>query len=296
MNRNHPEISIIIICDKIRQPQLDRLLNSIKPQLNNVENNIDTEILLLHESNSPQKTPVLPLPVRYLPTAEKQGIPFNRNQGLTQAHGNIIIFIDDDCWVPENWLKALLKPLQSDKNILAVTGGTKVPPSTLLGDSIAALGFPGGGLLGFDKVWKVSSDGFTNHLSVGNCALRKELFSHVGLFDEQMKFGAEDTEFSQRMERAGILVKYVPQAYAFHEARTSWNSFVQWQLRRGRANYHFKKKVGKVHHFITLRVWSAKNIMQANITKARFPLVIFLLGSSFVLQQYGYFREKWKNG
>ena len=171
-----------------------------------------------------------------------------------------------------------------------------MPSSTVIGNSIAALGFPGGGSLGFDKVWKVSPDGFTNHLSVGNCALRKELFDRVGIFDETMKFGAEDTEFSQRMEQAGMLVKYVPAAYAFHEARASWNSFVQWQLRRGRANYHFKKKIGKVHHFIALRLWSAKNIVQANITKARFPLVTFLLGSSFVLQQYGYFREKWKHG
>ena len=132
------KLSLIIICDHLREEKLQRLLQSIKGQVSR-----STEILLLHESNTLQPPPSLPLTVRYILIPEKQGIPFNRNPGIAQAKGEIIIFIDDDCWVPENWLGNLIEPFNHDKALLAVTGGTRIPPSTFLGDCISALGFPG---------------------------------------------------------------------------------------------------------------------------------------------------------
>ncbi len=286
-----PRISIVVIFDTFRQEKITRLLESMKDQLSRY----DTEILLLHESNMALSSPGLPVPVRYITIPEKQGIPFNRNQGIQQAQGEIVVFIDDDCWVQEHWLESLVEPLLADKTLLAVTGGTTVPASNLLGDCIAALGFPGGGSLGFEKMWKVSREGLTNHLSVGNCALRRDVFDTVGYFDESMKSGAEDAEFSFRLEKKGIPVKYVPEGYAYHEARTTWKEFVRWQLRRGRANYHFKRKVGKVGEFVKLRAWSSKNIIKSNVNY-RLPVIVGLLGMSAALQQFGYLQEKWKHG
>ncbi len=288
-------VSIVVIFDTFREQKIIRLLESMKSQISLYP----TEILLLQESDIPVATPTLPIPVRYITIAAKQGIPFNRNQGVKYARGEFIVYIDDDCWVQEHWLKSLMGPLLSDKTILAVTGGTKVPASNYLGDCIAALGFPGGGSLGFEKMWKVSPSGFTNHLSVGNCALRRDVFHKAGYFDESMRSGAEDTEFSFRLEKAGIPIKYVPEGYAYHEARSTWTEFIRWQLRRGRANYHFKKKVGKVGAFVKLRTWSAKNIIKSNINH-RLPAILFLLGMSASMQQIGYvqekLQEKWKHG
>lgn len=283
--------SVIIIFDKFREEKINRLLNSIKPQLKS----LDCEILLVQESNAPLTLPKLPIKVRHLTVPEKQGIPFNRNQGIKNARGETIIFIDDDCWVQEKWLEALLQPLENNPELLAVTSGTKIPPSNLLGNCISALGFPGGGSLGFEKVWKVSPEGFTNHIAAGNCALRKKLFDKIGFFDEAMKYGAEDAEFSFRLEQAGIPVKYAAEAYAFHEARTTWNSFLHWQLRRGKANYHFQKKVSKVRPFLRLRVWSAANVVKYNFSRARFPVVAALLMASFILQQAGYAAEAFRS-
>ncbi len=287
-----PFISIVVIFDQFREEKIKRLLESMKSQIRCYP----TEILFLHESNQSVPQPALPLPVRYITIAEKQGIPFNRNQGIQQAFGDIIVFIDDDCWVQENWLKSLVDPLLQDNSLMAVTSGTKIPPSNFLGNCISALGFPGGGSLGFDKVWKVSKDGFTNHLAVGNCALRREVFSKIGVFDEAMKFGAEDAEFSVRLEQAKIPIKYVSQGHAFHEARTTWNDFVRWQLRRGKANYHFKQKVGNINGFISLRLWSAKNIVVENIFNWRLPFILLFQGSSLILQQMGYIQEKRRHG
>ena len=118
----------------------------------------------------------------------------------------------------------------------------------------------------------------------------------VGVFDESMKSGAEDAELSFRMENVGIPIKYAPDAYAFHEARTTMTSFIRWQLRRGKANYQFKQKVGPVGSFVKLRLWSTKNIIQKNIMNPKLPVVLSLLVFSFTLQQIGYLQEKRKHG
>ncbi len=286
-------ISIVIITDRIRPEKLSRLFDSLKPSL--VDDN--QEILLLCESGESDEInsapPLLPfsVPVQYITIPEKQGISFNRNQGIKHARGDIVVFIDDDCWVHPAWLKELVAPLQEEK-VMAVTSGTKIPGSNLLGDCISALGFPGGGSVGFEKMWKVSADGFTNHLAVGNCAIKRELFSKLGGFDEQMKFGAEDAEFSYRLEKAGIPIKYEPKAFAYHEARTTLRSFIHWQLRRGKANYHFRKKVNSVEPFVRLRLWSAQNILKAHLLNFRFPIIFTLLISSLILQQAGYLQQR----
>jgi len=284
------EASIVIITDRIRYNKLSRLLSSIKPQLDSTKHKI--EILLLHESNKELSAPDLPVKVKYINIKEKQGFSYNRNRGISNAKHSIIIFIDDDCWVQDNWLNSLLMPFENDPNILATTSGTHIPRSNFLGDCISALGFPGGGSIGFSKMWKVSKNGFTNHLTVGNCALRKSLFKIVGLFDESMKSGAEDAEFSFRMEKVKIPIKYVKKAYAFHEARTTLKEFIKWQLRRGRANYQFKQKVGPIEKFIKLRLWSTRNIFKKNLTNPALPIIFLLLGLSFILQQYGFILEK----
>ncbi len=284
-------VSIVIICDKIRQPQLDRLLYSLRDQLQLYF----CEVLLLQESDVVLAAPDLPVAVRYFTIPARQGIAFNRNRGIEFSRGRIIVFIDDDCWVQKKWLSSLVGALFNDEKLMAATSGTKIPASNFLGDCISALGFPGGGSLGFEKVWKVSPEGFTNHLAVGNCALRREVFEKIGMFDEEMKNGAEDAELSVRLERKGIPIKYVPEGFAYHEARTTWKSFVQWQLRRGRANYHFRRKVGAIGGFVRLRLWSAKNIVKSNINHC-LPFILFLLGMSVLMQQVGYLREKWKHG
>ncbi len=287
-----PLISIVVIFDQVRESKLRRLLESMKEQLSSQKMNSNKiEVLFVHESNVPRSCPEMPFSVKYFTIPEKQGIPFNRNKGIEFAKGEIIVFIDDDCWVQEKWLESLVNPLLEDQNLYAITSGTKIPSSNFLGNCISALGFPGGGSLGFTKVWKVDAQGFTDHLAVGNCALRRTIFEKVGLFDLDMRYGAEDAEFSHRLMNAGLRIKYVPEGYALHEARSDLRSFIRWQLRRGKANYHFKQKVGNINPFVKLRLWSTKNILLNNLNY-RLPFVFFLLGFSFCLQQTGFFMEK----
>src|SRR3989338_215223 len=129
-----PLISIVVIFDQIREQKLRRLLESMKGQLSDH----NTEVLFVHESNVSRTCPTFPVNVKYHTIPEKRGIAFNRNRGIEFAKGKIVVFIDDDCWVQDQWLDALVQPLLQDTKIYAVTSGTRIPHSNFVGDCVSA--------------------------------------------------------------------------------------------------------------------------------------------------------------
>ncbi|ODS30022.1 MAG: family 2 glycosyltransferase SpsQ, partial [Candidatus Scalindua rubra] len=164
------------------------------------------------------------------------------------------------------------------------------PSSNIIGDSISALGFPAGGSLGFDKVWKVSEEGYTHTLSTCNCAFRKEIFNKLGSFDESFPYaGGEDTLFAAKISKAGIKIKYCPDVKVEHEPRTNLISFLQWQVMRGKCAFQFKKKVVAVNSFAKMRVWSTKNVIMTFWNDKKIPLILLLILLSYVLQGIGFF-------
>ncbi len=224
---------------------------------------------------------------------EHKGPAAARNLGIETAAGEIIAFTDTDCIADDDWLKNIDRCFTGDA--AALMGRVKIPESNFVGDSISALGFPAGGTVGFEKMWKVSREGFTNHLSTCNCAVRKSAFERFGLFDEVFRrAGNEDTEFSYRLEKNNVKIKYCSDVVISHDARTDISSFLRWNLHRGEGNYHFKQKVGNVTDFVKLRLWSTKNILRAYWKDRKIGLIVILLFSSFVFQQLGYLREKFR--
>ena len=99
-------------------------------------------------------------------------------------------------------------------------------PSNFLGDSISALGFPAGGSIGFDKIWKVDAKGFTDSLSTCNCAIRKDAFEKIGGFDESFPFpGGEDSLLAYNLRNLNYRIKYCTNIVVYHAARDSFRGF-----------------------------------------------------------------------
>jgi cellulose synthase/poly-beta-1,6-N-acetylglucosamine synthase-like glycosyltransferase len=135
-----------------------------------------------------------------------------RNNAIRQASADILAFIDSDCVAGDNWLKNINKSFQ-DKTLKVIQGRVKIPQSTYLGDCISAQGFPGGGLVGFEKMWRVDKNGFTDHITSCNFAIRKEVFQEHCYFDESFPFpGNEDSELSYRLTQRGVKIKYCPES------------------------------------------------------------------------------------
>ncbi len=224
---------------------------------------------------------------------KNSGPAFCRNLGAKKAKGDILVFTDSDCRVSTDWLYNIYNRfLINDAD--AIMGRLILKPSTLLGDAISALGFPAGGAIGFDKIWRVDTDGFTDSLSTCNCAVKKDVFFKVGGFDETFPLaGGEDSYFAYDLIKSNYRIKYCPDVLVYHEARKSLKNFVRWQFKRGISSFIFSQKVSRKGDFLSLRIWSTGNIIRHSINDKKFPLVVFLLGTSFLVQLAGYLFAKY---
>lgn len=268
------------------------LLNSLSNQTFK-----DFEVIVV-DDGSQDNTPdiVRSFPYRLIQLTRNHGPAYCRNIGADTAQGEILVFTDSDCLVDHNWLENIHKNyLQND--IEAIMGKLVLMPSTLLGDSISALGFPAGGAIGFDKIWKVDQQGFTDSLSSCNCAVRKDIFDKIGGFDESFPYpGGEDTLLAYNLSRLNYRIKYCPDVLVFHEARDSLKGFLKWQYRRGISSFLFSTKVSDKNRFVSLRIWSTRNIISNYYKDKKFPLILCLLGASVLAQFVGFVYGKFSRG
>ena len=230
-------------------------------------------------------------PVRVIENKAKPGVATARNLGIGAARYDLIAFIDADCTAENDWLEALLDEYRKHADP-AISGRVRIPSSTILGDCISALGFPAGANAGFENMWHVSPAGYTTKLATPNALIEKSVFTRLGLFDDTNPYGAEDTEFSFRLVKNSVKIKYCPRAVVWHVPRNELKSFVRWHFYRGQGNYYLKKKIVNVGGHIRLRLWSTKNILKQNLLSPKIFLILPLLVLSFVLQQYGYLEAK----
>lgn len=232
------------------------------------------------------------LPCNFIRLSQNHGPAYCRNVGADAAKGEILVFTDDDCRVTADWLENIQRHF-SQNNFEAAMGRLILMPSTLLGDSISALGFPAGGAIGFDKIWKVDEKGFTDSLSSCNCAIKRSVFEKIGGFDVSFPYpGGEDSFLAYRLRKMHYRIKYCPDVIVIHEARDSFPGFLKWQFYRGISSFLFSTKISDKKKFVDLRMWSTANIIKCYLKDKKFPLILFLLGTSFVSQLSGYLYAK----
>ncbi|MBW2201529.1 MAG: glycosyltransferase [Deltaproteobacteria bacterium] len=263
---------------------LPALLDSLSNQSYN-----DFEVIVIDDSSG-DKTPQIArsYPCKLITLPENRGPAYCRNIGVKNARGEILVFTDSDCRVDPNWLTNINNYF-SLNDIEAIMGRLVLMPSSLLGDSISALGFPAGGTIGFDRIWKVDQNGFTDSLSTCNCAVKKNVFRTVGGFDESFPFpGGEDTLFAFNLRKRDYRIKYCPDVLVHHGSRDSLTDFVKWQFKRGFSSYIFSSKVSGKKKFLTLRLWSTGNILRHYYNDRKFPLIVMLLSTSFLVQFAGF--------
>lgn len=226
-------------------------------------------------------------PCKLIRLQENHGPAYCRNLGVRNAAGDLIAFTDSDCRLSPDWLANMKRHFGSN-DFQALMGKLILLPSSTLGNSISALGFPAGGSVGFDKIWKVDAKGFTNSLSTCNCAVKKETFDRIGGFDESFPYpGGEDSLLAYRLNQFGYKIKYCKDVIAYHPARNSLQGFFKWHFRRGISSYIFSKKVDRKKDFLLLRIRSTVNIIRHNCLDYKFPLIFLLLCSSYLTQLVG---------
>lgn len=232
----------VVVCTYNRAESLKRTLNKLLEQ--QVDRNTSWEVIVV-DNNSSDHTPQvvgelqgqsIELPLRY-EFEQRQGLSHARNRGIACAHGECILFTDDDVSPEPYWLAETLVGMA--QYACQAGGGwigpvwAKPPPSWL------AQRFYGFLALRTDEdgpklVTEIQEAPFG-----ANMVFRKEAFDRFGVFaTDRGRIGTtlwsgEDTELFQRLLAAGAKVMYFPKARVYHhidKTRMKKQYFWKWRF------------------------------------------------------------------
>jgi GT2 family glycosyltransferase len=186
------------------------------------------------------------------PPGVRISIPHQRNAGVREARGDIIVFTDAGCRPRPGWLASLIAPLRQDESVVA--GITKDPS--------------GEGRWEFGTE-KFRADTYLREAATLNFAFRRKVFDAVGGFDENFEYGS-DMDFSWRLIDIGYRIRCVPAAIVEHDWGTP-------QRNRRRCYVYGKARV-RLYHKHRRRL---KGIVRNDPMCIVYPL--FLLGLPLTL-------------
>ena len=154
-------------------------------------------------------------------TEPEQGLSAARNRGIAEAHGDIIVYIDDDALVDSHYLRDYAEWFAAHPQTMACGG----PIEPLYETEEPAWMTP------FTKAlltaWmnygsKVREFPHGRYPRGGNAAYRKKVFEQVGLFNTDLGrkggnlMGSEEKDIFDKMHTLGMQVLYLPAPVLHH--------------------------------------------------------------------------------
>lgn len=160
----------------------------------------------------------------------------NRNKGAEKAKGEILVFLDDDALMKEDYLKKADEFLKK-YNWIDVVGGPQLSPFEEKGFAKIS----GYGLMSKFGAYTVShryssrKENFNadeSMLTSANLICRKEVFNTIK-FDTKL-FPGEDPKFIDDARKAGFKVAYNPEIIVYHKRRPTIKLFAKQMFNYGK--------------------------------------------------------------
>jgi glycosyltransferase involved in cell wall biosynthesis len=148
-----------------------------------------------------------------------------RNVGILASTGDWVVFVDADDVADPGLLTAYAR-LTDEYRVL----GGHLDEQSLNSDVVASWRYPL-----TDHALPVALGRFP-YVLAGNCAVRRDVFTEIGMFDEHLRYVGEEVDFSIRAALAGIRVGWVPDAQVKYRHRDSLRSLVRQQFAYGRGS------------------------------------------------------------
>ncbi|MEI6145329.1 MAG: glycosyltransferase [Methylococcales bacterium] len=220
----------VIICTYNRVDNLTDCFNCLATQ--EITGNFTWEVLLV-DNNSSDQTKQFTLDyaaqanfkLRYSFEAQ-QGLSHARNQGVNASNSEILIFIDDDIRVSNNWLQSLVNTFNTQQ-CDAAGGRIHIESPAKLPKWIS---FDMYGFLGHQDYGNEprQMDGYKEFPFGGNMAIKRAVFEKIGLFDTNLGrkgtglkkeelFKGEETDLFHRLVDEGGRIYYQPEALVHHK-------------------------------------------------------------------------------
>tara|TARA_Y100001933_G_scaffold91085_1_gene92062 strand:- start:41 stop:970 length:930 start_codon:yes stop_codon:yes gene_type:complete len=199
----------IVIPTYNRRPILEKCLKSLENQ--KLGKNINEyEVIVVDDGSTDGTTSWIEENKSNLPHVvlykQKHGGPaLGRNLGVMKAKNEIIIFIDSDLVVLNDFIQKHVEKLNfwwSKNNKKCFTYGSVINTSNFKNPE--------------KEKYKITDISFA-YFATGNVAISKELLMKVGLFDTSFSlYGWEDLELGERLKNFGTKLIKCPEAVGFH--------------------------------------------------------------------------------
>lgn len=146
-------------------------------------------------------------------------LPNARNYGVKMAKGDIILFVDDDVYLKEDWIEN--HSLNYQYHDISGVSGRIIEKGITSHDKkvVGKINFWGKPINNRDSTHKT----FVEWASGGNTSFRKDLIYECGGFDENYLGNSifEDVDFSYRLTKLGKKIIFEPKAKLVHLADNS---------------------------------------------------------------------------
>jgi GT2 family glycosyltransferase len=229
-------VSIIIVSYN-SEKEIVNCVNSLLPQLNNTNNEIiiidndstDNTITLINciESKS----------ITIIQNNENFGYTKANNQGIKNANGDYILFLNPDTTVPNGVIKNLLNEIKDNNDLGAIAPQLRCPNGRI---QKSCRHFPRRRdilyeSMGLSKIlhnskefnyWKMGDFDHKKTRLVDQPAgaallIPKKIIAEIGLFDEQFPMFFSDVDLCKRIWDAGYDVQYTTNTFITHKGGAS---------------------------------------------------------------------------
>jgi GT2 family glycosyltransferase len=198
---SRPSLSCVILTAGGRDEALRRAVGSVLAQ-----HGAPIEVIVIGNG---APVPELPTGVRTLDLPENLGIPGGRNVGVEHTHGDVVLFLDDDGFLPDRSSAERLRGMFFDDPSLGIVTLRIVDPETKTTQRRHVprirVGNP-----------RESSD-VTTFLG-GASAVRRSVFATAGPLPAVFFYGHEESDLAWRALDAGWRIRYEADLVMHHPA------------------------------------------------------------------------------
>ena len=145
------------------------------------------------------------------------------NQGLSQAHGEYLVLLNNDTAVPRSWLSALIRHLSADQKI-----GLIGPVTNEVGNEakvpVAYASLKDMPAWAATYMREHDNEVFEIPMLAMFCvAMRRRVFEQVGFLDERFGIGMfEDDDYTRRLRAAGYQIRCARDSFVHHVGSASF--------------------------------------------------------------------------
>jgi glycosyltransferase involved in cell wall biosynthesis len=211
------------------------------------------------------------------------GVAGARNVGIQNASGDIIAFTDADCVTDRNWISELVKGYEHE-GVAAVGGSISDGRITNIWELTDK---------GHDFV--ASKEGFVPYIVGCNMCFESTVLKQI-MFNDDIKYGYEETLLCDFLIVEGYKIYYRPQAIVHHKRRSTLRGLLRRKYRLGVSSIWYRKKQKKLfmlkRHVILLITFFLIPFSMINGIFSYISFAFFLVFSFSLLRDELIFNKK----